>query len=102
MDGKESREGGLDLEALLLDIGFAQEEIESAVYELDQYREIPGTTLQRYLRRIFSAVGEEGRPALLRGIIAGTAFRLAILKAVQEDLEIREEVAREMNFDPKR
>jgi len=102
MVGEISAKGGLELEAMLRDIGFTQEEIDSAFYELDRYREIPGTTLQKYLRRILSAVGEEERPALLKGILAGTAIRQAVERAVQEDLEIREEVAREMGFDPER
>ena len=62
------------LEDLLVRIGFSEEEIDMAFFELDQFRSIPGTNEDKYLRRALSSIGDEGRSSFLRGFLAGSSL----------------------------
>ena len=50
---------GPDLEDLLGRIEFSEIEIDMALFELDQFRSIPGTSTDKYLTRVLSSVGDE-------------------------------------------
>jgi hypothetical protein len=62
-----------DLFSFLQSYGFSPEELDSAFYETQSFRSIPGTTLRRYMNRIIGSIEKEDRPALLKGIILGVA-----------------------------
>lgn len=64
-----------DLFSFLHSYGFSLEELDSAFYEIQSFRSIPGTTLRRYMNRIIGSIKKEDRPALLKGIILGVAIR---------------------------
>ena len=59
------------MEDLLGRIEFSEIEIDMALFELDQFRSIPGTSTDKYLTRVLSSVGDEGRSAFLKGFLAG-------------------------------
>lgn len=63
----------LDLRSFLASLGFSEDELDLAFYELDQYRSIPGTTLKKYLRRAMASA--DNRTDFLKGLIAGTAIQ---------------------------
>jgi len=54
--------------------GFEDGEVLLVMDELDAYRSIPGTTLQRYLNRVQSSVEVDCRLAFLKGVVVGTAI----------------------------
>ena len=54
--------------------GFEEDEVLLVMDELDAYRSIPGTTLQRYLNRVLNSVEDDRRAAFLKGVIVGTAI----------------------------
>ncbi len=54
--------------------GFDVDEVLLVTDELEAYRSIPGTTLQRYLNRVLNSVEEDRRGAFLKGVIVGTAI----------------------------
>ena len=64
-----------DLFSFLHSYGFSPEELDSAFYETQSFRSIPGTTLRRYMNRIIGSIKKEDRSALLKGIILGVAIR---------------------------
>ncbi|HII07664.1 MAG TPA: hypothetical protein HA349_10235 [Methanotrichaceae archaeon] len=54
--------------------GFEDDEVLLVTDELNAYRSVPGTTLQRYLNRVLNSVEEDQRLAFLKGVIVGTAI----------------------------
>ena len=83
-----------DLFSFLHSYGFSLEELDSAFYEIQSFRSIPGTTLRRYMNRIISSIDKEDRPALLKGIILGVAIRKAV-----ESIEERPLTQEEQQID---
>jgi len=79
-----------DLFSFLHSYGFSLEELDSAFYEIQSFRSIPGTTLRRYMNRIIGSVKKEDRPALLKGIILGVAIRKAA-ESIEERALTQEE-----------
>ena len=67
---------GDGIAALLQIFGFSLDEISPVVDELNSYKTIPGTTVERYINRIINTIAEEERPAFLKGIVAGLAIRM--------------------------
>jgi len=67
-----------DLSAFLQSFGFTEEELNSVLDELNSFRTIPGTTIERYINRIISTIEEEDRPAFLKGILVGVVIRRAV------------------------
>lgn len=72
-----------DISAFMKDFGFTDEELNSATYELNEYRSIPGTTIKRYLNRVISALDEMDRLPFLKGIMLGVAIR-TVIDAIEE------------------
>ncbi len=60
-----------DLEDLLGKIVFSEVEIDMVLFELDQLRSITSTSTDKYLTRVLSSVGDDGRSAFLKGFLAG-------------------------------
>ena len=79
-----------DLFSFLHSYGFSLEELDSAFYEIQSFRSIPGTTLRRYMNRIRGSIKQEDRPALLKGIILGVAIRKAA-ESIEERALTQEE-----------
>lgn len=75
-----------DLFAFLNGFGFDQEELSAVSDELDSFRMIPGTTIERYLNRVINTIEEEDRRAFLKGILVGVAIRKAVDVLLQPDL----------------
>ncbi len=67
-----------DLSAFLEGFGFTEDELGAVMDELVAYRSIPGTTLGRYMNRVINTLGDEERPAFLKGLMIGVAIRKAI------------------------
>ena len=67
-----------DLSAFLKRFGFAEEELSGVRDELNSYRSIPGTTIERYMNRVINTIVEEERPVFLKGIMVGVAIRKAV------------------------
>ncbi len=63
-----------DFQTFLDVAGFKVDEVLQVTDELEAYRSIPGTTLQRYLNRVLNSVEEDRRAAFLKGVIVGTAI----------------------------
>lgn len=63
-----------DFQTFLNVAGFEDDEVLLVMDELDAYRSIPGTTLQRYLNRVQSSVEVDCRLAFLKGVVVGTAI----------------------------
>jgi len=80
-----------DLFSFLHSYGFSLEELDSAFYEIQSFRSIPGTTLRRYMNRIIGSIKKEDRPALLKGIILGVAIRGAVESIEERPLTQEEE-----------
>lgn len=64
-----------NLETFLQGFGFSEEELCEVVDELNSYRSIPGTTIERYMNRIINTLQLEDRPAFLKGLMVGIAIR---------------------------
>ena len=79
-----------DLFSFLHSYGFSPEELDSAFYETQSFRSIPGTTLRRYMNRIIGGLEKEDRPAFLKGIILGVAIRKTA-ESVEEPALTQEE-----------
>lgn len=75
-----------DLSAFLRRFGFTDEELNCVLDELNAYRSIPGTTIERYMNRIISTLEETDRPAFLKGIMVGTAIRNVVDALEEPDL----------------
>lgn len=80
------RSSEIDIAEFLRDLGFAEDEIITVVYELNSYRTIPGTTLERYIHRVMSSIVEEDRPSFLKGLLVGIAIR-QVVDTLQNDDE---------------
>jgi len=65
------------LAELLHRFGFTEDEVSQVVDELNSFRAIPGTTVERYVNRIINTLDDEDRPAFLKGIMAGLTIRIA-------------------------
>ena len=87
-----------DLFSFLHSYGFSLEELDSAFYEIQSFRSIPGTTLRRYMNRIIGSIKKEDRPALLKGIILGVAIRKAA-ESVEEPPLTQEEKQIDMQIE---
>jgi hypothetical protein len=46
--------------------GFEEEELNAVLYELNSFRTIPGTTIERYMNRVINTIEEDDRHAFLR------------------------------------
>mgnify|MGYP001154539599 CR=1 FL=1 len=79
-----------DLTEFLQSFGFAKEELNGVLYELNSFRTIPGTTIERYMNRIISTIEEEDRPAFLKGILVGVVIRQAADALAEADLSEEE------------
>ena len=75
-----------DLFAFLKGFGFDEEELNAVSDELDSFRTIPGTTIERYMNRVINTIEEEDRRAFLKGILVGVAIRKAVQALEQPDL----------------
>ncbi|MCX6676580.1 MAG: hypothetical protein NTU95_01365 [Methanothrix sp.] len=75
-----------DLSAFLKGFGFDEEELNAVSDELDSFRMIPGTTIERYMNRVINTIEEEDRHAFLKGILVGVAIRKAVEALEQPDL----------------
>lgn len=75
-----------DLSAFLKGFGFTDEELNCVLDELNAYRSIPGTTIERYMNRIISTLEETDRTAFLKGIMVGTTIRKAVDALEEPDL----------------
>jgi hypothetical protein len=92
MDGDDE-----DLSVFLQSFGFAEEELNRVMDELNSFRTIPGTTIGRYMNRIISTIEEEDRPAFLKGIFVGVVIRKAVDAMAEPDLtEEEKKIAREI------
>ncbi|MGD9912329.1 hypothetical protein, partial [Methanothrix sp.] len=58
----------------------------SVVYELNSYRTIPGTPLERYINRVVSSIVDEERISFLKGLLVGIAIR-QVVDTIQDDDE---------------
>jgi hypothetical protein len=67
-----------DLTEFLQSFGFTEEELNHVLDELNSFRTIPGTTIERYMNRIISTIEEEARPAFLKGVLVGVVIRRAV------------------------
>lgn len=75
-----------DLSAFMEEFGFAEEELREVQYVLNACKSGPGTTLRRYINRVLATIGEEERPAFLKGIMLGVAIRRAVDALEEPDL----------------
>jgi hypothetical protein len=86
-----------DLSVFLQSFGFAEEELNRVMDELNSFRTIPGTTIGRYMNRIISTIEEDDRPAFLKGIFVGVVIRTAVDAMAEPDLtEEEKKIAREI------
>lgn len=72
--------------------GFEVDEVLLVTDELEAYRSIPGTTLQRYLNRVLNSVEDDQRTAFLKGVIVGTAIHENL-----ENYDIERHITAEVN-----
>lgn len=68
----------VDIAEFLRSLGFLEDEIFGVVYELNSYRTIPGTTLERYIHRVVSSIVDEDRISFLKGLLVGIAIRQVV------------------------
>ncbi len=85
------QQAGDDLVSFMLDLGFSEDEVEGCIIELEGFRSIPGTILRRYINRAAASLGENERPAFLKGVFVGFSIRLAAKKDLQEEAVFSEE-----------
>ncbi|VVB70334.1 Uncharacterised protein [uncultured archaeon] len=88
-----------DLAGFLRSFGFKEDELFGIQDEINAFRSIPGTTIERYLSRIINTIDDDDRPAFLKGVMAGVAIKSAADALSEPDLtddEIRidEEIER--------
>lgn len=76
----------VDITDFLRSLGFLEDEIFSVVYELNSYRTIPGTTLERYINRVVSSIVEDERISFLKGLLVGIAIR-QVVDTIQDEEE---------------
>ncbi len=75
-----------DLLQYLMRYGFSEEELTSVMDELNSYRSIPGTTIERYTNRVINTIDKDDRVAFLKGIMVGTIIRKAVDALQEPDL----------------
>lgn len=75
-----------DLSQYLMRYGFSEEELSSVMDELNSYRSIPGTTIERYTNRIINTIDEDDRAAFIKGIMVGIVIRRAVDALQEPDL----------------
>ncbi len=86
-----------DLSHFLMRYGFSEEELASVMDELNSYRSIPGTTIERYTNGVINTIDEDDRAAFLKGIMVGIAIRKAADALQEPDLTDEERrIAREI------
>jgi hypothetical protein len=61
------------LRSFLMGLGFSDGELDLVLYELDEFRSIPGTTVERYIRR--SLASADNRKDFLKGMIVGASIQ---------------------------
>ena len=71
-----------DLSSFLKGFGFEEEELNAVLYELNSFRTIPGTTIERYMNRVINTIEEDDRHAFLKGILVGI-----VIRKTEDDLE---------------
>lgn len=76
----------VDIVEFLRSLGFLEDEVFSVVYELNSYRTIPGTTLERYINRVVSSIVDEEKISFLKGLLVGIAIR-QVVDTIQDDDE---------------
>jgi 2-keto-3-deoxy-galactonokinase len=64
-----------DLSSFLNGFGFEEEELDAVLHELNSFRTIPGTTIERYMNHVINTIEEDDRHAFLKGILVGVAIR---------------------------
>lgn len=75
-----------DLSAYLQSFGFSEEELNCVMDELNSFRSIPGTTIERYMNRVINTIEKEDRHAFLKGILVGVVIRKAVDALTEPDL----------------
>src|SRR5512137_1355798 len=75
-----------DLSAYLQSFGFSEEEFNCVTDELNSFRSIPGTTIERYMNRVINTIEGEDRHAFLKGILVGIVIRKAVDALTEPDL----------------
>ena len=75
-----------DLSSFLKGFGFEEEELNAVLYELNSFRTIPGTTIERYMNHVINTIEEDDRHAFLKGILVGVVIRKAEDALEQPDL----------------
>jgi hypothetical protein len=78
--------GDDNLSAFLKGFGFDEEELIAVSDELESFRTIPGTTVERYINRVINTIEEDDRHAFLKGIFVGIAIQKAAEIMQQPDL----------------
>ena len=78
--------GDDNLSAFLKGFGFDEEELIAVSDELESFRTIPGTTVERYINRVINTIEEDDRHAFLKGIFVGIAIQKATETMQQPDL----------------
>ena len=66
-----------DLLNFLEGFGFSEELLSEVIDLLEVCKSGPGTTLNRYMNRVIATIGEEDKPAFLKGVMVGVAIRRA-------------------------
>jgi hypothetical protein len=86
-----------DLSAYLQSFGFSEEELNCVTDELNSFRSIPGTTIERYMNRVINTIEEDDRHAFLKVILVGVVIRKAVDALAEPDLTEEEmRIAREI------
>jgi hypothetical protein len=75
-----------DLSAYLQTFGFSEEEMNCVMDELNSFRSIPGTTIERYMNRVINTIEGEDRHTFLKGILVGVVIRKTVDALTEVDL----------------
>ena len=79
-----------DLSAYLQTFGFSEEELNCVMDELNSFRSIPGTTIERYMNRVINTIEEGDRHTFLKGLLVGVVIRKAVDALPEPDLTAEE------------
>ena len=71
-----------DLSAYLQSFGFSEDELNCVMDELNSFRSIPGTTIERYMNRVINTIEGADRHTFLKGILVGI-----VIRKTEDDLE---------------
>jgi hypothetical protein len=84
------RDNDEDLSAYLQSFGFSEDELNYVMDELNSFRSIPGTTVERYVNRVINTIEGEDRHTFLKGILVGVVIRKAVDALTEPDLSEEE------------